>query len=246
MPRSQDAFDALLRHIQPGVICDVGSMDATESLRFRHLCPSARVIAFEANPHNYARILLDPQVKAAGIEVVHAAATNMEGEAIFHVLEPTADKAWAKGASSLRKSASGAGVPTREVTVPALRLDGYLSGVAGHIVLWIDVEGAAAEVVEGLAGIADRVAAIHIEVEHGEFWEGQETAGAVLARLRAMGFRAVASVADWSGQDNVILIRPELVRRVPLLVHMARLQRYLRALALRARRVAPSVSLYKR
>jgi len=46
-------FDRLLKIINPDVICDVGSLNGGESLRFRDCVPNAKIFAFEANPLNF-------------------------------------------------------------------------------------------------------------------------------------------------------------------------------------------------
>jgi precorrin-6B methylase 2 len=47
------AFHALLWLLDPDVILDVGSMDGSDSKKFKRLTQNAEVVAFEANPDNY-------------------------------------------------------------------------------------------------------------------------------------------------------------------------------------------------
>jgi hypothetical protein len=95
------------------------------------------------------------------------------------------------------------------ITVPTCRLDSALQDSAGPIALWIDVEGAAARVVDGLKGIADQVSFICIELEPRALWEGQVESSQVLDKLAALGFHEVARSEEWSegglGQIDVLL-----------------------------------------
>jgi predicted O-methyltransferase YrrM len=60
-------FVTLLRSLACDLILDVGSRDGQESLIFAHQCPDVRIVAFEANPENAARMLRDPDFQRAGV-----------------------------------------------------------------------------------------------------------------------------------------------------------------------------------
>lgn len=206
------AFHALLTALRPQIICDVGSCDGAQAARFKRQRPGARVLAFEANPRNYDRIVKNPAIRRLGIEVLPLAVSDRSGTATFHVLEEREDVPWTVGASSLSKRTPDAshGLVETAVEVQTVRLDEQLAQSSGAVALWVDVEGAADLVVEGMSGIADRVVVIHIEVEaHAGIWERQADADRVLERLRGLGFRALGSDQDWSGQRNVVLVRAD-------------------------------------
>jgi FkbM family methyltransferase len=211
---SRHVFHGLIAVLRPDVICDVGSCDGQQALRFKRQRPSARVIAFEASPANAQRIRNDPRLMRRGIRVEHLAVTDEVGEAVFYVLEQRDDLPWATGASSLsvRTDEATQGLSQSQVTVPTTTLSSYLSAVPGRIALWIDVEGAADRVIAGMRDVANRVVAVHVEVEVGQvaqIWEHQTSADAAVAALAEEGFRLLGSDSDWPGQRNLVFVRAD-------------------------------------
>lgn len=184
-------FYLFLERFQPELVCDVGSRDGGHSLKFRNLLPRARIIAFEANPHNYDAMRSDQNLAQNKIEMVHKAVTNRAGKLTFHVLqlESGADQAWRTGGSSVRSRTDG--LPTVPVEVEATRLDEFIEGLdraPQSVALWIDVEGAAYEVLEGIERIASLVQVLHVEVEAKETWSGQKVVTDIDALLKRLGF----------------------------------------------------------
>lgn len=209
--RAHSLFYACVALKRPRTVCDVGSCDGTAAFRFRTLQRAARVIAFEANPENYAAICSDP--RSSNIEVRAEAVSDEDGEATFYVLDVPPDKEWAKGASSLNRRTYKIkwGLDEHPIRVPTCRLDTALQDAPSPIALWVDVEGAAKRVVDGFEGIADRVSFICVELEPRALWEGQVESFEVLDKLARLGFREVARTQEWSdsglGQINVVLTR---------------------------------------
>ena len=210
---SRYAFHALVSLLRPAVICDVGSCDGTQAVRFKRQVRSARVIAFEANPDNAARIAARPDVRHLGIDLRPMAVSDAEGTVTFFVLEQRGDLPWSVGASSLNRRAEGEdhGLRQTPVEVQTTTLDRALSGTSGSVALWIDVEGAAGLVIAGIREIASRVCAIHIETEEDlvQIWDCQSSTGSVVQALGLLGFRVLGSDQDWPGQRNIVLVRAD-------------------------------------
>jgi len=206
---SRCAFYAAIAVLRPAVICDVGSCDGAEAIRFKRRRQASHVIAFEANRANFDSMAADPRLAKSGVEVRHCAASNTTGTTTFYEVDPASEAPWAKGTSSLRLRGDliAAGLVQRPVGVPSVRLDEALGSTPGRIALWVDVEGAAGQVVEGLRGIAERICVLHIEVEQEELWAGQTAAAEVLVNLSAMGFRELSRQRLWDLQDDVVLVR---------------------------------------
>ena len=157
----------------------------------------AKVIALEANPVNFDALVSDASLAAAGIELFNYAAWNRDEEITFNVIDATArDVAWRKMISSIRERTPDNSYAFRTVPVRAVRLDSFLTdvlaGAASTIALWIDVEGAAYEVLEGIAGIRDRVCLVHVEVETRAFWQGQRLWPDIEALMGRLGFTPIA------------------------------------------------------
>jgi FkbM family methyltransferase len=188
-------FSALLQGAGADCICDIGSRDGEDALRLRNVFPNARILAFEANPHNHALMAADPRFAAARIELFSCAVSNSDGEASFNITPVTeCDPHGVSGTSSLL---GGSALGVQEVVrVETRRLDGI---IAEHcpgcrqIGLWVDTEGAEYMVFEGMSGIREHVAAIHVETAIKPFMEGQRPMAEVTALLDSMGFEFVGA-----------------------------------------------------
>jgi FkbM family methyltransferase len=192
---SEFLFRRLAKHLGAELICDVGAFNCFHSKRFRDT--GARVIAFEANPVNFDALMRDATVAAAGIQVFNYAACDRDGEVTFNVVDADArDMAWRRLISSMRERVADVRYASRPVSVRGVRLDTFLAGEladpARTIALWIDVEGAAHEVLEGIERICDRVCLVHVEVETRAFWEGQRLRPDIDALMARYGFTPIA------------------------------------------------------
>src|SRR5262245_5425336 len=84
-------FKALLRRFRVDGIFDVGSCDGFDSLIFRQVLPDAKIVAFEANPINFEKMMADPQIRDGHIEVLPYAITNTKGIGRFNITEANYD-----------------------------------------------------------------------------------------------------------------------------------------------------------
>ncbi len=207
--RTKYAFHALLWLLDPDVVLDVGSMDGSDSKKFKKLTRNAVVIAFEANPDNYQAMCVDDELQRLGIRVVQRLVSNLAGNRSFFVQRPiNTTKEFNRGTSSAMRS-SGQNMETEEVHLDAVRIDSFLMQEYPEMkssALWIDVEGYAYEVLLGIRDVQDRVNLIHVEVETKEIWPEQKVESDVLALAKSMGFILVARGAN-AVQRDLILIR---------------------------------------
>ena len=185
-------FQLLVKHIKPELICDIGTLDASHSIFLRPLSNPARIIAFEGNPHNYEKIIKKGQASSAGIELIHKAVSNKPGQLVFHVQKYTDDKndQWMAGTSSILQRKKEVG-DTEEVSVESVRLDDYIKAEApdnNSIALWIDVEGAGYEVLEGIESITNNITFLQVEVETEEIWHGQKLKKDIQPLMETYGF----------------------------------------------------------
>ena len=100
------------------------------------------------------------------------------------------------------------------VQVDGVTLDGFFEERgARSFMLWIDVEGAASEVLAGAEAVLKRTQAIFIEVEGYAFWENQQGVAAVFDTLIAKGFEPVLRDREYGdAQFNVIFLRKDLTK----------------------------------
>jgi FkbM family methyltransferase len=208
-PNTGNFFTSLLKRLNVDCVCDIGSLDGTQAVRFRNALPGTRIFAFEANPHNFASMSAHPVIRDSRITLVPHAVAAHDGELDFHVVDVDyADENANRGLSSLYQCTD----PVREtVKVKAVRIDDFLDcqdTAFGRIALWIDVEGAAFDVLQGMERIRDRVAMIHVEVEPRGVWREQKTASDIETLCARWGYRQIAS--EWwldRKQGNVLFVK---------------------------------------
>ena len=100
------------------------------------------------------------------------------------------------------------GMETKEVQLDAVRIDSFLKQEypdKNRIAMWIDVEGHAYEVLEGLSKVKDSIYLIHVEVETQEVWPGQKVESDILALVKNMGFTPVARGANQIQHDLILV-----------------------------------------
>lgn len=205
-------FPRLLRPLQIDVVCDVGSMDGADALRFRHALPAADIYAFEANPENYQRMAADPVLAERAIEVLPFAVSDADGAAEFFLVGADyAGRNDSRGMSSLYRRTDQF-APVAVARVRTMRLDSFLANRArpARVALWIDAEGAAYEVIIGMQGVLSQVQLLHVEVEaEALIGAQQQLYSEVKSLLHTMGFREIATDRDRGRlQFNVIYVRP--------------------------------------
>ena len=207
-------FQLLVKYLRPELIGDIGTLDASHALELRKISRQARIIAFEANPHNYRKIVNAGKADKANIEVLHKAVSNASGQLRFHVQKysDSEQDQWMAGTSSILQRSEQVG-ETEEVSVEAIRLDDYLDDALGNapsIALWIDVEGAGYEVLEGIKSISKAIMFLQVEVETVEVWQGQKLKKDVQALMAAYGFVEIGRGKHENQHDLVFVNRDYL------------------------------------
>ncbi|MGH9643177.1 MAG: FkbM family methyltransferase [Terriglobales bacterium] len=187
------------------IVCDVGSMDGADALRFRVAVPKSTVYAFEPNPDNFRVMEANRMLTASNIQLLPWAVTNNDGEADFFVLKTDPDGG-SRGMSSLYKRSNSWPPLAAVVPVRTTRLDSFLaSRIAPNdrLALWIDTEGKAFEVIEGAIGVAKQVHVVHVEVEDTPYIAANQRLYAeVMMLLTRLGFSELATDQKPSGNRN--------------------------------------------
>lgn len=201
--------------MQIGVVCDVGSMDGADALAFRDAVPNSIIYAFEPNPSNLRLMQGNPTLHARNIQIVPFAATNYDGEAEFFLVDADYSRPdYRRGMGSLYRR-SDEWAPAAVVPVKATRLDTFLADKCPpnvRLALWIDSEGKAHEVIEGITGIADRVHLLHVEVETARcIGTSQKLYADVKSQLWLLGFTELATdQAGLASQFNALFVRSDV------------------------------------
>lgn len=208
-------FARLLSRLQISVVCDVGSMDGADALMFRDAAPGSSIYAFEPNPRNFQLMEANRALRERNIQLVPLAATNYDGEAdFFLVAADYSRREAARGVSSLHRR-SGEWAPADVVRVGTVRLDSFLAGKCAppaRLALWIDTEGKAYEVIEGVTRMAHDLHMLHVEVETSPLiGANQRLYPEVKTLLERLGFAEVATdQARSKAQFNALFVRSDL------------------------------------
>ena len=200
--KMRSMFDNFIVMLQPSIVCDIGAMDRTESLRFSKLNKSLKVHAFEANPTNYKQYFGPNTSLAATPNIVceHLAITNFDGSTKFNILNvDNTSEDWRRGASSMMQRNEV--LNHTVVEVPCKTINSYFGDeiAKNSFMLWIDVEGALEQVIQGGAGVLRRTLALRVEVEQVEYWKDQKLAAEIKRMFQKSGFVEIADTYEPGG-----------------------------------------------
>ena len=211
-------FLRLLHTFEIDTVCDVGSMDGSDALRFRRMLPRAEIIALEPNPRNFELMEADSRLQRHHIRVLPLAASDCEANAQFFVVRAeysaSGNPAF-RGMSSMYRRTDGP--PLAEVIgVHTIRLDSLLAAsgdAGGRLALWIDTEGRAFEAISGASGILARTQLLHVEVETVPCIGAEQRLFPDVERiLIGAGFSLVATDQPRTSiQFNALFVRAELL-----------------------------------
>jgi len=186
-------FKSILWNYPIDCVCDIGSRDGEESIVFRNIIPKAEIIAFEANYINYKQMLTNDLLAEKKIKVYPFAISNSNSVANFNIVDPDDNQAIEiKGSSSLKDNP---GFPnSKKIIVETRRLDDFINNLysnLSNICLWIDVEGAEYEVIQGIQNIKQNILAIHVETAVLPQRVGQQTLNELDELCANYGFKRV-------------------------------------------------------
>lgn len=214
--RSAELLDRLFFDLvdaaQPDLFVEAGAFDAEASLRVARSMPGCSVVAFEANPDNYGHFAGICQFEQHGVQYLNLALTDTPGFITFHV--ESKGGSTLLGHSSILARSQPADDPVRPVTVEGVRLDDHTPD-ADRVAMWVDVEGAADQVLRGAPQRLTACDVIKVEVEEEAFWEGQALSADIVAQLLTSGMIPVARDIEYPSQYNLVFASPRLLRNRP-------------------------------
>lgn len=207
-----ELFFGIVRITQPKLFIEAGAKEATASTRAGKLLPDARIVAFEANPYNFAHFSKDPKFTKARVEYTHQALTNKDGSVTFNIRKTVNGEAVdpISGQNSLLQQ-KHADTTYEEVTVPAKRLDSFFPHPVPNAI-WMDVEGATGDVVSGAERVLGQTQVAIVEMsDHGK-WKGEWLSTKVITHFYKRGLVPVARDFEYKSQYNVVFVREELLK----------------------------------
>jgi FkbM family methyltransferase len=200
-------FHELVDLLQPQLFIEAGAYraDASRHVKARH--PECRVVAFEANPYNHQEYVDSLGFAESGIEYLHHAVTDVAGPVTFNLRRRVAgeDMRPITGNSSILKRADP-DVEYEEITVDGVTLDGFFPDPPELTALWIDVEGASRQVLNGGSAIIERTDLLLIEVEERTMWTGQWRGLDVIDFLLGHGMVPVSRDIEYERQHNLLFV----------------------------------------
>jgi FkbM family methyltransferase len=218
VPVLVELFFDLVEALDARRFLEAGAKDGSASLRAAQSGRFQRVVAFEPNPYTFLRFA--PGFQRSGVTYEQLALVDGDPRPVtFYVKRTSEGRPRADGQGSMlipRDHPPG----FEQVTVEGVTLDSYVGAPDGvGTALWVDVEGATAEVLRGAAALLEDTSVVIAEVEVHPAWLGQEWLAAdVIAFLRRHGLVPVARDRQSRLQFNIVFVRstclsrPEVVR----------------------------------
>jgi FkbM family methyltransferase len=224
----RSTYESLLRDaVKPEVFWELGAFEAAFSRRLQAALPKTICHAFEANPYTYDRFR--DQVTATGVNYHHKALGPKDGRAMFKIGRTVGDRDLPPdmGCNSLLTKSGDRTYEDASVEMVAVDSFAATEGLLGRpSAVWIDAEGFAFQVLEGMRESLKCATFVFIEVEDRQLWEGQKTYADVRALLFAEGFIPILRDFEFKQQYNVLFCRPAVYERADVrLVLTSALQR---------------------
>ena len=211
----------------PDVVLDIGACEGEDSIRYKLLFPSARIIAFEPIPSNLTRIQHNLQrFDISGIEVMPVALAASDGNAELHIssgqpsgVPGNTDWDYGNKSSSLLKPSALMGRFHNwlrfdsTLTVPTRQLDSLLAerGIESVDFIHMDVQGAEMLILSGSTKALPSVACLWLEVGTNEIYEGQPPAADTQSFLESLGFIRIMECLN-EGSGDHFYINPKRLR----------------------------------
>lgn len=191
-----ELFDRLAARLPAATPVQCGAHGAEATIRFRRAHPSARAFAIEANPRTFAE--LTRRAESEGVTTICVGLGAQEGRAVLLIPEQNS-----ASMASFKTQVKARGRVIEELEVPVTTVDALdrEHGFEGPIALWIDVEGATAEVLRGAGEVLRRTDLVIVELQDGAIWHEQTTSDEVHRLLASHGLTLVAR--DWQTGDRL-------------------------------------------
>lgn len=209
-----DAFFDICDREGIRTLVECGAHEAAASVRFIRNGIDRRAIALEANPYTFAE--LTSKAAEYGVEVLQIAVGASPGVGVLNIpTSSSGDDAPTPSTASIRinRRWETKGKVIRSIAVDIVTVDQLLEdrSITEQVALWVDVEGYAAEVLEGARGLLsdERVTAAMVEVESVGVWSGGRGFEDVAELLARGGLRPVARDHQFSAKTvfNVLFVR---------------------------------------
>ncbi len=214
----QDFFISIHKEVRPTISIEIGPNEGTFSSRMKDICDKSNIWAFEANPHVYEKY----KSIHSDINFLNYAVFNTEGNLEFKIQRGFD---YTIGNNSLFERKDGIKFKTNgnsyierniqyeSILVQSIVIDKFFKDKINHddvVCMWIDVEGASEQVLQGCVEVLKNTHSVLIEVEHEEFWKNQWLVDDVVKFFKDNNFNILARDYQWHEevprQENFIFI----------------------------------------
>jgi FkbM family methyltransferase len=205
----------VIRATGVSIVVDVGAGGGQFVRSLRGEGYAGRIVSFEPVTEAFAKL----QRRTTGdpsITCMNVAIAERDGEAVVNV----AGNLWSSSLlpmMSEHEAAAPASAYVGQERVRLARLDSLdVVGPEDRAYLKIDVQGGEGAVLDGAAGVLDRIVAAELELSLVELYEGQELLPALHERMSSQGFALVwlgESVFRDPASDEILAVDGIFVRR---------------------------------
>jgi 2-O-methyltransferase len=220
-------LEPLLATAEKPMIFDIGACEGEDSIRLSRAFPCAAIHAFEPVSSNVEKIRANFARYAPQLSEPHPIALgDFDGVGRLHLSSGhpdgiPRDVGWDFGnkSSSLLPPSPLIRIHhpwlrfESQVTVRVERLDTFCrrEGISGVDFVYLDVQGAELQVLEGAGALLQSIRAVWLEVEAVELYAGQPLAPEVDAFMKASGFVLLIDAVEGVSGDR-FYVRRELSR----------------------------------
>jgi FkbM family methyltransferase len=158
----------------------------------RNIGYRGKIVSFEPEPQNYARLRAIASGDARWL-TVPAALGERDGEASFNVAHISTFSSFLEPSAYSFEQFGNAGATERVIRVPMRRLDSVLdelitSADSHALFLKMDTQGYDSSVLDGAFGVLEAVRGIQTEVSVKALYEGMTSFDAAITRMTSLGF----------------------------------------------------------
>jgi FkbM family methyltransferase len=216
-------LEPLLATAERPMIFDIGACEGEDSIRLSRAFPSAKIHAFEPVASNVEKIRANFARYAPQLSEPHPIALgDFDGTGRLHLSSGhpegiPRDAGWDFGNKSssllppspLMRSHHPWLRFESQVTVRVERLDTFCrrEGISGVDFVYLDVQGAELQVLEGAGSLLQSIRAVWLEVEAVELYAGQPLAPEVDAFMKANGFVLLMDTVEAVSGDRLYVRR---------------------------------------
>jgi len=222
----RDFFINIQQNKKPSISIEIGSNEGTFSNRMKSICDKSKIWAFEANPYVYEKYKKEHE----DINFINCAVFDKEDNLEFKIQRAFDYTAGNNGLFERRNGISYKingfqytenNIQYETISVPSIVIDNFFKDKITNddtICMWIDVEGASKQVLEGSVETLKMTKSVFIEVEHEEFWKNQWLSDDVINFFNVNKFSLLARDYQWYDdkprQENFIFVNNHFLQNL--------------------------------